>query len=64
MVGTPTPPSEATVEAVRQRLAGHTHRFLSADHNGLRVDIAELAVLVAEIVTEHEHTIGSYGGAA
>jgi hypothetical protein len=63
MVGTQAPPSEAAVEAIRQRIAGETHRFLLVDATSrLRVSIAELAVLIAEIV--EEHATGTYGGAA
>lgn len=63
MVGTQAPPSEATIETIRQRIAGQTHRFLFVEDTGrLRVSIAELVVLVAEIV--EEHTTGTFGGAA
>jgi hypothetical protein len=63
MVGTQAPPSEAAVEAVRQRIAGQTHRFLIVDGTGrLRVSIAELAVLIAEIVEQSAASM--YGGAA
>jgi hypothetical protein len=44
----------ATVEAVRARLNGQSHRFLSVDQRGrLTVRIDQLAVLISEIVTEY-----------
>lgn len=62
MVGTHAPPCEAAVEAIRQRIAGESHRFLLVEPTGrLRLSIAELAMLVAEIVEEHA---GTFGGAA
>ena len=56
MVGTHTTPRQAadpvTVQAVRTRLNGQSHRFVTAGKRGLSVHIDALAVLVAEIVTE------------
>jgi hypothetical protein len=56
MVSTPTTsghvPDRVTVEAVRTRLNGQAHRFLTASKAGLSVSMAALAELVAEIVTE------------
>ena len=42
----------AMYAAVRTRLAGQTHRFLTAGRGGLAVHVGELAVLVAEIAGE------------
>jgi hypothetical protein len=56
MVGTHATPDHTTdrvtVEAVRARLNGQSYRFVTAGKRGLSVHIADLAVLVAEIVTE------------
>src|SRR3954471_9352576 len=58
MVGVTTTPDAGMVSAVRDRLGGQTYRFLSADHRGLSVNLAALADLIAEIVTEYtEHVI-------
>jgi hypothetical protein len=43
----------ATVDAVRARLAGQTHRFLTAGRGGLAVHMTALTELVAEIVTDY-----------
>ena len=45
-------PDRVTVEAVRARLNGQSYRFITAGKGGLLVHIADLAVLVAGIVTE------------
>jgi hypothetical protein len=60
MVGSNTVPDAATVAAVRTRLNGQSHRFLTVDDRGrLTVRIDRLADLIAEIVTEYtEHVIG------
>jgi hypothetical protein len=52
MVGSHHNPDRATVEAVRALLSGQTYRFVSATRRGLAVSMDNLAVLVAEIVTE------------
>ena len=60
MVGTTQKPGYVlaeTVNFVRTRLAGQTHRYLTAGRAGLAVHIAELAVLVAEIVTEYAEQV-------
>ncbi len=57
MVGTNPIPDRATVEAIRARLDGTSHRFFTATHRGLAVhpavDFDDLAELVAEIVAEY-----------
>lgn len=52
MVGSHHNPDRATVEAVRILLNGQAYRFVSATRGGLAVSMDNLAVLVAEIVTE------------
>ncbi|MCT2587777.1 hypothetical protein [Actinophytocola gossypii] len=55
-----TVPDRVTVEFVRTRLSGQTHRFMTASRSGLAVHVGALTDLVTEIVTEHtaEHTAG------
>ena len=59
MVGTTQMPgyvSAETVNFVRTRLSGQTHRYLTAGRAGLSVHVGNLTDLVAEIVTEYaEH---------
>lgn len=62
MVGTHTTqghaPDRVTVDAVRTRLNGQGHRFLTATKAGLTVNMDDLAELLAEIVTEYtDHVV-------
>lgn len=60
MVGTTQQPgyvSAETVNFVRTRLSGQTHRYLTAGRAGLSVHVEELAVLVAEIATEYAEQV-------
>jgi uncharacterized coiled-coil DUF342 family protein len=58
MVGT-TPADESAETMIRTRLGGQTHRFVTVDHQDrcLRINIAELAVVIAEIVAERTATL-------
>jgi hypothetical protein len=54
MVGTIPPADDSATTLIRTRLDGQTHRFVTVDHRDrcLRINLAALAEVIAEIVTE------------